>query len=405
MGEIEVLESDEKFQGNICVVEDDTDVRGLVGDLFTQIGFRTHLLRDGYEFLEFLKSGETYKPDCIICDWYLVPVDPEKPRIDAPAVLRMVEHYLPQTPVIVVTGYFCMPEDIHQVMLHGARAYLTKPFDLQVLRGKVEILVRMRNNIERFNIWSSTARLTIEGANGKAGAGELKQPLADAPSSAPPQEEAPSEASTLSPVPAKPLQEKGPSPEPLPKGESLNPALAWELTPTAIPASEKKIDEDVIREFAVSFEDLVADFENTILELEHLYQDGKLSDFSSAFDLAQSGYRVLHTLKGNAGFLAAIHSQGLIHKMEDVLGLVRASPEHLDPESASKLVDYFLIGEDVLAGICRYMQKHLFEKGYETTPAYGLHQGLCREIEELGKEIQMSGSAVESVAENFDGMF
>lgn len=133
-----------KERGNVWVVEDEEDVRHLLGEQLEARGYQATLLRDGYEFLKMTKAKPLASPDSIICDWHLEPLDKKLPRIDAPAVLRLAEAHFPKTLVIVITGWHKGLDDLHKVMLHGARAFLTKPYPFQELIEKLSAVTGAR---------------------------------------------------------------------------------------------------------------------------------------------------------------------------------------------------------------------------------------------------------------------
>ncbi|MDA0999274.1 MAG: response regulator [bacterium] len=374
-----------KERGNVWVVEDEEDVRHLLGEQLESRGYRATLLRDGYEFLEMVKAKSLPLPDSIICDWHLEPRDQKLPRIDAPAVLRMAEHHFPKTPVIVITGWHKSLDDLHKVMLCGARAFLTKPYTLEELLDKLSAVTRAKappqnrpRPVSKQEAVRIEPKLVQKGRDVPAGNGRTAEG-----------------AGRNLPAPKVGATNGVPSPA----------ASASEIEPRHLPPAEELLEEDVVRDYAVSFEDLITDFEEGLLVLESHFENGQLEDFAGAFEVAQRGYRALHTLKGNAGFLKAYHSQKLIHRLEDILGDVRTHLGSLNAALVRRLIDHFLVGKDVLTGICSFMQTHRRESGYETTPAYGLYERLLSDIDTLGKEFQKVGSGAKEEAGTFDDMF
>ncbi len=394
------------FEGVVCLLEDEPGIREEMGEFLSRSGYQVNLFSDGYDFLHWVRGNSPQSADCVICSWSLVPESSHLPPINAPAVLRMVEHYLQASPSIVLSDEDDVENIIDQAMLHGARGFVTKPFENSYLLERVNLLVRMRNNIERSNIWSSTVRMKKKNkiprgisVKPRDKKGSLLVRLRTDEAEATPKPAIPKSEPVEIPAPPSVSTEVAGA------GEKVDSALAWEIVPGAPPQDAGGMDEEIVQEYVVSFEDLVTVFEESVLGLEPLYEGGSLSDFSAAFDLAQTGYRALHTLKGNAGFLNADKSQGLIHCMEDVLGLVRSQPDGLTEDQVAQVVDLFLVGKDVLGGLCRYLQAYHCEKGYESTPAFELYENICLRVKNLEEELQMASTESSVPAGNFDDMF
>lgn len=389
-----------KEKGNIWVVEDEEDVRDLLGEQLEMQGYSPVLIRDGYEFLKAVKENRRPVPDSIICDWHLESPDKKLPRIDAPAILRIAEQYFPQTPVLVVTGWHKSLDDLHKVMLHGARAFLPKPYTTQELFEKLSTLVGLRN-LQAKKMWPANENSGNGEKNGRetaqspqkkrVGAGKKKN--AEEKKAAP----AAAESDRISGDKARAAPRAG--------GVSLPLSLAFEIEPDCLVPSDDVLEDDVIREYALSFEDLITDFEEDLLALERYFESGELENFAEAFEVSQKSYRALHTLKGNAGFLKADYSQKLIHGLEDILGDARSNLESLDLKLVQRLIDHFLAGKDVLSGICRFMERYNCEAGYETTPAYRLYEQLLVVSEVLAGEIREVAAGAKKGEGNFDDMF
>lgn len=111
----------------ILLVDDDDDVRFLLGDLFTQEGYDVYEAADGIEAVAEMKKR---RHDVILCDYHM-------PRMDGLAFLDVSRIVWPDIPVIMAS---CDPELMEQTMtrrLSGAHACLSKPFDLDQLLSVV----------------------------------------------------------------------------------------------------------------------------------------------------------------------------------------------------------------------------------------------------------------------------
>ena len=85
-------------QGNtetVLVVDDDADVRALVGDFLTEIGYRTYLADSGDAALKILKEAT---PDILVADFAM-------PGRNGAEVARAIRAQLPDLPILFVSGY------------------------------------------------------------------------------------------------------------------------------------------------------------------------------------------------------------------------------------------------------------------------------------------------------------
>jgi FixJ family two-component response regulator len=106
----------------VSVVDDDPEVRGSTVDLLNSCGY-TAL---GFETAEeFLNSGEVANTHCLITDQQL----PGLSGTDLQKCLSVAGY---RTPVIFITAYD-VPTVRKRALAAGAIAYLTKPFDDDVL--------------------------------------------------------------------------------------------------------------------------------------------------------------------------------------------------------------------------------------------------------------------------------
>lgn len=118
----------------ILVVEDDPEIQELI---FSQ------LKKENYD-VEVAQSGETaldkikvQKFSLLILDWML-------PGLDGLEIARFVRSFGAEenpTAILMVTAK-ADPQDIIQGLENGADDYVTKPFDLSVLKARVRALLR-----------------------------------------------------------------------------------------------------------------------------------------------------------------------------------------------------------------------------------------------------------------------
>jgi DNA-binding response OmpR family regulator len=114
----------------ILVVDDDTDIRGLVQELLQRAGHDVVEAPDGNDGL---KRFYAEKPDLVI-------LDVQMPGLDGWGVLERIRE-LSEVPVIMLTA---RAEELDKVrgLRAGADDYVTKPFGRQELLARVEAHLR-----------------------------------------------------------------------------------------------------------------------------------------------------------------------------------------------------------------------------------------------------------------------
>jgi putative nucleotidyltransferase with HDIG domain len=110
----------------ILVADDDKIIRDTVCKFMEEIGFKTVSASNGAEALKIFKKQS---PQLVIVD-ILMPV------MKGTDFLKEVRKFDSTTPVIITTGYPDM-NTVIEAIHHGAYDYLTKPFQLEMLRSKV----------------------------------------------------------------------------------------------------------------------------------------------------------------------------------------------------------------------------------------------------------------------------
>jgi PAS domain S-box-containing protein len=107
---------------NVLIVDDDPAVRGTVGKIFENAGYRVHLAVDGRE------GGSVYRrirPDLVILDYHL-------PDLTGASLLESIKRPGDPAVVLVVTGD-SDPDIATTVLRKGADGYVRKPFDAKYL--------------------------------------------------------------------------------------------------------------------------------------------------------------------------------------------------------------------------------------------------------------------------------
>ncbi len=112
----------------VLIVEDDNDLGTSIVDYLKEEGLEAKLARDGDQAMRMVDS---LTPSVVVLDLMM-------PRRDGFSVLRELrsDGRIAQLPVIVVTAIFGLSERLYATEL-GAADYITKPFKLDELLGRI----------------------------------------------------------------------------------------------------------------------------------------------------------------------------------------------------------------------------------------------------------------------------
>jgi DNA-binding response OmpR family regulator len=116
----------------LLVAEDDEAVGALVCVALKEAGFKTHLVRDGIEALNYILES---RPDGIVLDLVL-------PRLNGFEVCGMVRksRAIQWTPIIMMSGR-TEHTDKMQAFELGADDYVSKPFRTEELVARIEAVL------------------------------------------------------------------------------------------------------------------------------------------------------------------------------------------------------------------------------------------------------------------------
>ena len=113
----------------VLLVDDEEDLRNLVGSIVSDLGYEVETARDGLSAIEKIDEDP---PDLILLDLVL-------PGLDGISVLRYLREAGNRVPVVLLTA--CSDErSLRWAMQEGASAYLPKPFRI---RDLVETCARL----------------------------------------------------------------------------------------------------------------------------------------------------------------------------------------------------------------------------------------------------------------------
>ena len=114
------------------VVDDSSTVRGILKSFLVELGFEVTLAVDGRDALNRL--SETGKTDLVLVDWNM-------PRMDGISFVRAVrarEDYA-GLPLMMVTTNADLAQ-VSEALAAGADEYIMKPFTVDAIREKIELL-------------------------------------------------------------------------------------------------------------------------------------------------------------------------------------------------------------------------------------------------------------------------
>jgi len=128
-------------KAQILVVDDESGVRDLVGDVLGLEGYQVTIAIDGLDALSHIRKQKF--------DLYVLDIN--MPKIDGLVLLEKVRGAGDQTPALLLSARR-EKDDIHQGFRIGADDYVTKPFSIEELALRVEAILRRTQSAEPSNI-------------------------------------------------------------------------------------------------------------------------------------------------------------------------------------------------------------------------------------------------------------
>ncbi len=119
-------------RARILVVDDEELIRDLLKMVLMDEGYTVVTATDGEEAIQRLESSPF---DLVITDLVM-------PKVNGVEVLRAAKRIDPNYPVMVITGYPSV-ETVTKLVRLGAGDYLTKPFNLDVVKVTVAKLLEL----------------------------------------------------------------------------------------------------------------------------------------------------------------------------------------------------------------------------------------------------------------------
>ncbi|MBI5237322.1 MAG: response regulator [Deltaproteobacteria bacterium] len=107
----------------VLVIDNEDDARRLCEEILTGEGYEVYFAADTSSGLEMVKN---LKPHMVIMDLHL-------PEINGIEGLRRIKNLKEETLTILVTSRGTM-DTVKEAMRHGAYDYITKPFDIELMK-------------------------------------------------------------------------------------------------------------------------------------------------------------------------------------------------------------------------------------------------------------------------------
>ena len=130
--------------GKILVVDDEPDIRSLLGEFLVAAGFETVEAGDGDEAIAAVQAE---RPSVIV-------LDVNMPRQGGMEALPELKRIAPDVPVIMCTARMDVPTAVRAMQL-GAYDYLTKPFDPELLVLTVKRAYERQELVARIDLLKS----------------------------------------------------------------------------------------------------------------------------------------------------------------------------------------------------------------------------------------------------------
>ena len=137
------LISDTKVEGRVMVVDDEEQIRKVVGMTLRKAGYDVQEAEDGEKAIQLMNEGENpLTMDVVICDIRM-------PKINGTEAIAYFRSQYPSTPVIVLTGY----PDVQlatSLLKSGVVEYLVKPVE------RDKLVAAVKNAMEKRDMFAST---------------------------------------------------------------------------------------------------------------------------------------------------------------------------------------------------------------------------------------------------------
>jgi DNA-binding response OmpR family regulator len=153
---------DAKLSGTLLIVDDEPEIREIVGMHLTALGVTLIEASDGHHALDILR---TQPVDVVVSDLMM-------PRMTGLALLSSMRSEGLMQPFIFLTAYPSQDTTVQALRL-GAFDYLEKPFEGDELRGFVKEAMRVAKEMKRLN--EGAAQVTDTGGGHETAAQQIRK--------------------------------------------------------------------------------------------------------------------------------------------------------------------------------------------------------------------------------------
>ncbi len=129
-----------KALGSVMVVDDEENIREVLSNYLTSLGYYVVTAKDGTDALEKFKPGNF---DLIISDLLM-------PNVDGLELLRRIREQDKEVVFLMITGYPSIETGVEAIK-QGAYDYITKPFHMEDVKLRIERAFEKKNLKERLS--------------------------------------------------------------------------------------------------------------------------------------------------------------------------------------------------------------------------------------------------------------
>jgi len=141
--------------GNVMVVDDESHVQEVLKDFLEQLGYSVTLANDGDDALSKFEPGMF---DLIVSDLLM-------PKIDGLELLKRIKQQEKEVVFLMITGYPSIETAVDAIK-KGAYDYITKPFNMEDVRFRIEKAFekkQMKESLKTMNglVWALVISIPI----------------------------------------------------------------------------------------------------------------------------------------------------------------------------------------------------------------------------------------------------
>ena len=125
---------------DVVILDSDQDLAQSI-KLYLEDSFRVHLVKNPTQLLRILKQTK--------CDYLISEVDFPKSKFQK--VIKFVKNSHPEINIILMYTFFDGEGILEKTVLSKADDFIFKPFDVRILKSKLDQLVQKKEKSSRFS--------------------------------------------------------------------------------------------------------------------------------------------------------------------------------------------------------------------------------------------------------------